>query len=105
MVCDMQVEQVSKLQQKSIQLIIGSEYLARSEPLFKELELLKINDLYRLKILKFYYNLSYDLLPLYLNCYFDVLNENTLSGYELRPIVRPKIRLPRTRFIFNISVN
>ena len=36
-----QVEQVSKLQKKSIKLIIGSEYLAHSEPLFKELELPK----------------------------------------------------------------
>ena len=45
-----QVEQISKLQKKSIRLITGSEYLAHSEPLFKELELLKIEDL------KFYYN-------------------------------------------------
>ena len=48
-----QVVQVSKLQKKSIRLITGSEYLAHSEPLFKELELLKIEDLYKLKILKF----------------------------------------------------
>ena len=33
-----QVEQVSKLQKKSIRLITGSEYLAHSEPLFKELK-------------------------------------------------------------------
>ena len=56
-----QVVQVPKLQKKSIRLITGSEYLAHSEPLFKELELLKIEDLYKLKILKFYYNLSYGL--------------------------------------------
>ena len=48
-----QVEQVSKLQKKSIRLITGSEYLAHSKPLFKEMELLKIEDLYKLKILKF----------------------------------------------------
>ena len=48
-----QVVQVSKLQKKSVRLITGSEYLAHSEPLFKELELLKIEDLYKLKILKF----------------------------------------------------
>ena len=44
-----QVEQVSKLQKKSVRLLTGSEYLAHSEPLFKELELLKIEDLYKLK--------------------------------------------------------
>ena len=78
-----QVVQVSKLQKKSIRLITGSEYLAHSEPLFKELELLKIEDLYKLKILKFYYNLSYGLLPSYFDCYLDVLNVNTPCGYEL----------------------
>ena len=44
-----QIEQVSKLQTKSVRLITGSEYLAHSEPLFKELELLKIEDLYTLR--------------------------------------------------------
>ena len=71
-----QVEHLSKLQKKSIRLIIGREYLAHSEPLLKELELLKIEDLYKLKILKFYYSLSYGLLPSYFNCYLDVLNVN-----------------------------
>ena len=41
-----QVEQVSKLQKKSVRLITCSEYLAHSGPLFKEFELLKIEDLY-----------------------------------------------------------
>ena len=48
-----QVAQLSKLKKKSIRLITGSEYLAHSETLFKELELLKIEDLYKLKILNF----------------------------------------------------
>ena len=78
-----QVEQVSKLQQQSVRLITCSEYLAHSEPLFKELEILKIKDLYKLKIFKLYYNLSYGLLPSYFNCYLDVLNVNTPCGYEL----------------------
>ena len=78
-----QVEQVSKLQKKSVRLITGSEYWAHSEPLFNELELLKIEDLYKLKILKCYYNISYGLLPSYFNCYLDVLNVNTPCGYEL----------------------
>ena len=86
-----QVEQVSKLQKKSIRLITGSEYLAHSEPLFKELELLKIEDLYKLKILKFYYNLSYGLLPSNFNCYLDVLNVNTPCGYEQRRARDPKL--------------
>ena len=88
---------------KTIRLITGSEYLARSEPLFEELDFLKIEDLYKLKILKFYYNLSYGLLPSYFNCYLDVLNVKTPCGFELRQSARHKIRLPRTRLIFTES--
>ena len=98
-----QVEQVSNLQKKSIRLITGSEYLAHSEPLLKELELLKIEDLYKLKILIFYYNLSCALLPSYFNCYFDVLNVNTPCGYELRQRARPKFRSHRAGLIFTES--
>ena len=63
---------------QSIRRITCSEYLAHSEPLFKELELLKIEDLYNLKILKLYYNLSYGLLPSYFDCYLDVLNVHAM---------------------------
>ena len=77
--------------------------MAHSEPLLKELELLKIEDLYILRILKFYYNLSYVLLPSYFNCYLDVLNVNTPCVYELQQSARPKIRLPRTILIFTES--
>ena len=98
-----QVEQVSKLPKKSIQLIIGSEYLAHSEPLFKELELLKIEDLYKLKIKLYKYNLSYGLLPSYFNCYLDVLNVNTPCGYGLQQSARAKIRSLRARLIFTES--
>ena len=94
---------IKHIEHGNMRLITGSEYLAHSEPLFQELELLKIEDLYKLKILKLYYNLSYGLLPSYFNCYLDVLNVNTPCGFELRQSARPKIRLPRTRLIFTES--
>ena len=46
-----------------VRIMSNSEYLAHSEPLFKILKLLKSEDLYTLKPMKFYYNLSYNLLP------------------------------------------
>ena len=51
----------------------NGEYLAHSEPLFKTLKLLKIEDLNKLKLMKLYYNLSYNLLPLYFNYYLEVI--------------------------------
>ena len=44
---------------KIIRIITGSEYGAHSEPLFKASELLTIPDLFNIKLLKFYYKLSY----------------------------------------------
>ena len=49
----------------------NSEYLAHSKPLFKTLKLLKIEVVYKLKLMKFYYNLAYTLLPSYFNYYLD----------------------------------
>ena len=48
---------IFKLREKSVCIITGNYYIAHSEPIFKSLELLKIEDIYKLDILKFYYNL------------------------------------------------
>ena len=76
-------------------LITNSKYLAHSEPLIKTLNLHKIEDVYMLKLMKFYYNLSYNLLPSYFNYYLEVINNNCPFQYELRQIARPLIR-PQT---------
>ena len=94
------VNRVSKLQKKAVRIMSNSEYLAHSEPLFKTLKLLKIEDLYKLKLMKFYYNLSYNLLPSYFNYYLEVINNAFPCQYELRQIARPLIRPQRTRLVF-----
>ena len=68
------VNQVSKLQKKTVRIMSNSEYSAHNEPLFKTLKLFKTEDIYKLKLMKFYYNLSYNLLPLYFNYYLEVIN-------------------------------
>ena len=50
-----------KITEKNVGIMSNSEYLAHSEPLFKTLRLLKIEDVYKLNLIKFYYNLSYNL--------------------------------------------
>ena len=94
------VNRVSKLQKKTVRIMSNSEYLAHSEPLFKTLKLLKIEDLYKLKLMKFYYNLSYNLLPSHFNYYLEVINNAFPCQYELRQIARPLIRPQRTRLVF-----
>ena len=97
------VNRVSKFQEKTVRIMSNSEYLAHSEPLFKTLRLLKIEDVYKLKFMKFYYNLSYKLLSSYFNYYLEVINNAFPCQYELRQIARPLIRPQRTRLVFTES--
>jgi len=94
-----QIDGIYKIQKKAIRTITCSEYRAHSEPIFKRLELLKIQDLYYLKILKFYYNLSYNLLPSYFDSYLDTIKSKSPYMYELRATARPLIQVPRTRLV------
>ena len=86
-----------------VRIMSNSEYLAHSEPLFKTLKLLKIEDVYKPKLMKFYYNLPYNLLPLYLYYFLEVINNAFPCQYELRKIARPLIRPQRTRIVFTES--
>ena len=55
------------LQKKALRIITDSDYIAYSEPICKELRLLKVTDMYQLTICKFYYKLINNLLPSYFN--------------------------------------
>ena len=90
------VNRVSKLRPKTGKIMANSKYIAHSAPLFKTLNLLKIQDVYKLQLMKFYYNLSYNLLPSYFNYYLEVVNNAFLCEYERRQIARPLIRPQRT---------
>ena len=57
---------LEKLQRTAIRLITNSKYIAHTTPLFKRLQLLKIVDIFKLRVLKFYYNL-------YKHCYLYIL--------------------------------
>ena len=55
------------LQKRAIRNVTKSAYNAHTEPLHKEQNILKIHDLYRLSILKFYFKLVNKNLPHYFN--------------------------------------
>ena len=93
------VNRVSKLQKKPCQNHVNNKFLGYSEPLFKTLRLLKIEDVYKLKLMRFYYNLSYNLLPSYFNYNLGVINNAFPCQYELQQIARPLIRPQRTRLV------
>ena len=76
---------MEKIQKKVIRIITCSRYNAHTEPLFKALNLLKIEHLYKINALKFYYKLKKQNVPLYFNSFNldamrDIHNYNTRSN-------------------------
>ena len=54
------------LQMKALRLIDNSHYIAPTDPI-KKIHIFKIIDMFSIAVLKFYYKLKNDLLPLYFN--------------------------------------
>ena len=61
---------VSKLQKRAVQIICKESGLSHTDPVFKELNFLKINDIYRLQLIECYFKYEHNSLPKY----FDVFN-------------------------------
>ena len=87
---------LDKIQKKAVRTITYSNYIAHSEPLLKELNLLKVKDLFDLKILKFLFKLYHNNLPPYFNFYRSHL-EKIVTPYTLRPHPLP---VPRVSHVF-----
>ena len=58
---------LSKTQKRCIRTICCAKYNAHTEPLFKSLNLLKMEDIFNYHVLKFYYKLCNQSLPTYFN--------------------------------------
>ena len=63
---------VLTLQKKAIRLISNSPYISHTNPLFMQHKLLKIRDLFKLKLLKLYYKLSYNLVSTSFDKYREI---------------------------------
>ena len=61
-------KRIFKLHKRVMRIITCSKYNAHSEPLFKELKLLKLGDIRKLQERNFYYKLVHKQLPSYFNC-------------------------------------
>ena len=81
---------IRKLQKKAVRIISKSKYNAHTEPLYKHLNLLKIDDIFLYFMLKFYYKHQNGTLPAYFSSMFMV---NPNPRYE----TRNAHRIPTTR--------
>ena len=84
---------LEKLQKRAVRIINCQKYSAHTDPLFKKLSLLKLNNLFRLNVLKLYYKFHKGLLPIPVanifrydtgNDHYDLRNENILINAEVR---------------------
>ena len=73
------VHKLEHLQKKALRFMTNSGYIAYTTPLLIKHGLLNVRDMYKLKLLKFYYKLSYDLLPPYFNHYIEVIEQKKIK--------------------------
>ena len=71
---------ILKLQKKALRIITLSKYNSHSEPLYKKLGFLKVDDIFRLQQLKFYYKYLHDNLPAYLHDWKLIPKDNVHSA-------------------------
>ena len=60
-----EIESIHKLQKRVLRIISGSKFNAHTEPICREEQLLKVNEIYKLAIYKFYFKLINNELPHY----------------------------------------
>ena len=77
---------IHKIKKRAIRIIAASKYNAHTEPLFKQLNLLKACDICKLQELKCYHMLINRQLPKYVKCFvyqtnLDLHNHNTRRGH------------------------
>ena len=81
-----------KLQKKVVRLICKTRYNAHTDPLFKQLNLLKIQDILKLKALKFYFRYSKTEIPEYFHDMFRVSPPS--HSYQTRSALNRHISIP-----------
>ena len=75
-------ERIFKLQKKAVRLIILAKFNAHSEPIFKSLNLLKVQDIFEICQMKFYHNYLDKKLPHFFNQIS--FKNNQIHHYETR---------------------
>ena len=83
-----------KLQKRAMRIITCSKYNAHTDPIFRSLNLLKIHDIFKISLLKYYYKLKNNTLPHYLLHMFPVSSQTDTYGTRNRNI--PIIPVSRT---------
>ena len=92
LVWGMDCNTIEGLQKKDIRLITNSSYFAHTTDLFKEEKLLKVQDIFKLRLPKFYYKLCSGLMPPYFNRYREIIEMEPPRVLRQNVIHQPMIK-------------
>ena len=73
---------IFKLQKKAMRTVCGVKYNAHTDKLFKELNILKVKDIFIIQCAKFYHKFVNGKLPLYFHNFFD--RNSDIHSYNTR---------------------
>ena len=91
-----QIDRIHLLQKRAIRNISKSNFRAHTEPLFKEHNLLKVQDIYYIAVLKFYFKLVNNHLPHYFNNFTPQFS----AGHQHYNFRNPTRLLPKIKHEF-----
>ena len=83
-----------------IRVVTNNTYKSHTEPIFKEYDLLNVNDMFLLNKLKFLHKLCHNNLPVYFEGYWEHLTKTELE-YNLRSRMLP---VPRIHYVYAESL-
>ena len=78
-----EIESIHKLQKRVLRIISGSKFNAHTESICREEQLLKVNEIYKLAIYNFYFNLINNELPHYFQDFKPTFSDG-VNHYLLR---------------------
>ena len=90
-------EPIFKMQKRTVRTISHQSYLAHSLPIFRELKLLRLSDIFKLKLLTFVFESTNKITPV---CFHNFFSSNSsMLHYETRQSVRGDFSwLGKTRY-------
>ena len=82
------LEKIVLLQKRAIRIITNSDFLAHTNLLFSKLNILKLDDIYTLKLYSLMWDYDHNLIPSSLNIWF---NKIPCHDYETRFVTKGKL--------------
>ena len=97
-------ERLVKLQKRLIRIIKNKKYNAHTEPLLKELKLLKVQDIFRHMQLKFLFKLENDLVPINIQNLFHKTERNRYNTRNQTRYTIPRVKHAFAEQCLHVSI-